>query len=272
MNSESGMNSDSEKQSGMKSEDERTVLGKGVSSTVYESTKKGRRVAVKEYTDSSRFILPYELEYMCLFNGHPNFVQVIDSDQRSITMERFDLTLLKLMCILDKPIATEYPSFAYSMWVQMATVLSELYSQDVLHLDLKPENIGLRVSPADPNDLLCVVFDFGLSRYHDSLYDSDTNIQTLEYRAFPDLLRRTISFPSDMWSLGCIMYEVFTHTVLFVDVDKHIDQPMAYITSVLDQLHIKPSWALPLVKRMLDTNPDTRITPFQLLDELYKIV
>jgi serine/threonine protein kinase len=40
-------------------------------------------------------------------------------------------------------------------------------------------------------------------------------MQTLPYRSPEIVLKANYSYPIDMWSLGCIIYELLTHNVLF---------------------------------------------------------
>jgi len=40
-------------------------------------------------------------------------------------------------------------------------------------------------------------------------------MQTLPYRSPEIILGSDFGFPIDMWSLGCIIYELITHKVLF---------------------------------------------------------
>lgn len=92
-------------------------------------------------------------------------------------------------------------------------------SLHITHRDLKPENILIK----GDNIKIC---DWGLSRFHmDNDYKCFTSeIQTLWYRA-PELLLGVKKYNTsiDIWSIGCILYELMTNTVLFPG-DSEIDQ------------------------------------------------
>jgi dual specificity tyrosine-phosphorylation-regulated kinase 1 len=80
---------------------------------------------------------------------------------------------------------------------------------DIIHCDLKPENILLR--HADENEIK--VIDFGSScRSNQCVYPY---IQSRAYRSPEVLLGLPYTAAIDMWSLGCILVEMHTGTLLF---------------------------------------------------------
>ena len=79
----------------------------------------------------------------------------------------------------------------------------------VIHCDLKPENI--LVKPCDSQTIK--VIDFGSACFCDKrLY---TYIQSRFYRAPEIILGLPYSTAIDMWSLGCILVELFTGRPIF---------------------------------------------------------
>lgn len=75
---------------------------------------------------------------------------------------------------------------------------------------MKPENILL----LNNNDSHVKIIDFG-SAIHLDENDEHYEIQTLPYRAPEIILKANYNHAIDMWSLGCIIYELVTHNVLF---------------------------------------------------------
>lgn len=92
---------------------------------------------------------------------------------------------------------------------QMLGTLVLLHAKKVIHCDLKPENI-LLVHP------LCSdirVIDFGSSCFeNEKVY---TYIQSRFYRSPEVILGMSYGMPIDMWSVGCILAELYTGYPLF---------------------------------------------------------
>lgn len=92
---------------------------------------------------------------------------------------------------------------------QMLSSLLLLKSKKVIHCDLKPENILL----AHPMHSEIKVIDFGSSCFeNERVY---TYIQSRFYRSPEVILGMTYGMPIDMWSLGCILAELFTGVPIF---------------------------------------------------------
>lgn len=87
--------------------------------------------------------------------------------------------------------------------------LKILCHERIIHCDLKPENILLRLRGQSS----IKVIDFGSSCYeHQRVY---TYIQSRFYRSPEVILGLPYSMAIDMWSLGCILAELYTGYPLF---------------------------------------------------------
>ena len=86
--------------------------------------------------------------------------------------------------------------------------------QSVVHCDLKPENIML----CNANKTGIKIIDFGSGTYEASQYY--TYIQSRYYRA-PEIMLGIRYTPAiDMWSLGCVLYELSVGLPLFIGEDE----------------------------------------------------
>ena len=83
-----------------------------------------------------------------------------------------------------------------------------LKQNKLVHGDLKPENIMLT------NDLRAVVIDYGLS-FFETKNVIDIYIQTRYYRAPEVYFNLPINCTIDIWSMGCILYEMYYRRPLF---------------------------------------------------------
>ncbi|KAI9656167.1 MAG: hypothetical protein M1829_000435 [Trizodia sp. TS-e1964] len=92
---------------------------------------------------------------------------------------------------------------------QLLSSLLLLKSHRVIHCDLKPENVLL----AHPAHSEIKVIDFGSSCFeNEKVY---TYIQSRFYRSPEVILGMTYGMPIDMWSLGCILAELYTGYPIF---------------------------------------------------------
>lgn len=110
-------------------------------------------------------------------------------------------------------------------WIRRVTfdllyALVELKSCNILHCDLKPDNIAF----TQDNRTSIKLIDLGSGSFEDRttfLY-----IQSRFYRAPEVILGCAYSFPIDMWSLGCVVAELFSGRPLFQGEDQQ-DQLLA---------------------------------------------
>ncbi|KAI6712638.1 hypothetical protein JHW43_004866 [Diplocarpon mali] len=92
---------------------------------------------------------------------------------------------------------------------QILSSLLLLKQHKVIHCDLKPENVLL----AHPLHSEIKVIDFGSSCFeNEKVY---TYIQSRFYRSPEVILGMTYGMPIDMWSLGCILAELYTGVPIF---------------------------------------------------------
>ena len=92
---------------------------------------------------------------------------------------------------------------------QLLNSLILLHYHKVIHCDLKPENILL----AHPVHSEIKVIDFGSSCFEkEKVY---TYIQSRFYRSPEVILGMSYGMPIDMWSIGCILAELFTGYPIF---------------------------------------------------------
>ena len=92
---------------------------------------------------------------------------------------------------------------------QMLASLCLLESHNVIHCDMKPENILL----AHPLHSEIKVIDFGSSCFEtEKVY---TYIQSRFYRSPEVILGMSYGLPIDMWSVGCILAELYTGYPIF---------------------------------------------------------
>lgn len=104
---------------------------------------------------------------------------------------------------------------------QMAMGIDMLHQSKIVHRDLKPENILVNLDPKDPYSSNAVLADFGLAR---DAEESETMYVCTRFYRPPELIARYegASNGSDIWSVGCILFEVCTGKTLF-EMDSSIN-------------------------------------------------
>ena len=98
--------------------------------------------------------------------------------------------------------------------IQLLVSLHYMKEHNIVHCDMKPENILLRKS----NKSGIKVIDFGSGTYESEQFY--TYIQSRFYRA-PEIMMGIRYTPAiDMWSLGCILFELFIGYPIFAGEDE----------------------------------------------------
>ena len=98
---------------------------------------------------------------------------------------------------------------------QILTAMVALHQSRIIHCDLKPENILLE-DATSPN---LKVIDFGSACFdNQAVY---TYIQSRFYRSPEVILGLPYKLSIDIWSLGCIVFELFIGLPLFPGLSQH---------------------------------------------------
>lgn len=231
------------------------VAGKGTYGTVYTAkTSKNDKneIAVKRNIIDSGISFSGSIREMDLLNrvrGHPYIVKLISvsfgnpfitpsspipkrknydyrEDYLHFVFEKCEKTLHHL--IYEKELHVSYLKLAM---VQTMLAVEFMHAKGVIHRDIKPANILWFVENDRASIKLC---DFGLSKIKCFQEPSSPHVVTCWYRA-PEICSHdeNYSFASDIWSVGCVFFEMIAKYALFIgmkDDDKKILSKM--ITSL----------------------------------------
>ncbi len=105
-----------------------------------------------------------------------------------------------------------------STWLkQLLNGLSFLHSRNIIHRDLKPQNIFLTTLGER-----LMIGDFGVCKVLQSKSDLAQTMAGTPYYLSPEIFQgRPYSTKSDIWSLGCILFELVALRVPFEARDFH---------------------------------------------------
>jgi len=155
-----------------------------------------------------------EIIFLHQLNKHPNIVflrDVIKTNRDIYLILEFVETNLSSIC-QTKILRDKHKQYiAY----QLFKVLKYIHSADLIHRNLRPTNILIT------KDCEVKITDFGLTKIKDQKEEADYDLPgylSLNYYKSPEVLIggcTCIDSSSDMWSLGCILAEMFTGNIIF---------------------------------------------------------
>ncbi|MFD8547088.1 protein kinase [Streptomyces sp. NPDC059649] len=218
----------------------RDTIGRGAMGEVWRAFDEtlGRPVAVKlllphdsDPTAASRFRLEAQTAGRL---SHPHVVGVLDfgehEDRLFLVMELVDGGSLADLLTVSGPLPAERVA---QIAAQAAVGLAAAHRQGIVHRDIKPANLLLGA------DGTLKIGDFGIARFLDdpgaALTATGHIVGTSLYLAPERALGRTAGPASDVYSLGCVLYQLLTGRPPF-----QADSALAVLHQHLDAAPVPP--------------------------------
>jgi Protein kinase domain len=188
------------------------LLGKGGMGEVYRASDQrlGQTVALKFLPetfsrDPSMLARFYNEVRIARQVTHPNVCRVFDigeaDGQPFLSMQFIDGENLASLLLR---IGRLPPDKAVEISRKLCAGLAAAHAQNVLHRDLKPANIML------DNRGQVVITDFGLAGLAEDFRGADIGSGTPAYMSPEQLAGKEVTFKSDIYALGLVLYEIFT--------------------------------------------------------------
>ncbi|KAI1708403.1 protein kinase domain-containing protein [Ditylenchus destructor] len=223
-----------------------------------------KEVNLHDLSPSERQLAMNEVSLLSRMD-HPHIISYYDSFEEDgvlmIEMEYADGgTLAQFLSRQTEYIAESQVLF---MFEQMISAVSYLHDNNVLHRDLKTANVFLT------KDNMVKIGDFGISKRMgtQTQFQGAQTILGTPYYLSPEMCEgRSYNEKSDIWALGCCLYEMLC-------LQKTFDGPSlpALVTKIVngDYEQIKTPYSNELkflVRDMLKTDPDIRPPSARVLE------
>ncbi|NQY21501.1 MAG: serine/threonine protein kinase [Campylobacteraceae bacterium] len=211
-------------------------LGRGGLCKVYKSNdiyceyfKDEKTFAIKvplkkllEKEDAAAFMYS---EYKLLRSiNHKNIIKVYDYGiDNNTSLPYLVLEYLEGSLLLDIPIYDMKKVLIRDLFAKVLETIKYLHSLNIIHADINPNNI--MVLPSNEIKL----FDFGISQHKELIEDTSlcfekVNAYNPKYCAPEVLLGKKPSFESDIFSLACVFYEIFTSILPFKNTSQDLEK------------------------------------------------
>lgn len=243
-----------------------SVIHAGGMATIWKVSRDGvsipmaMKIPLLKDADDPSYILCFEVEEMILpkiSSVHaPRFIEAEDFSNRPFfVMELIEGQSLEQM-MKGPPLD---PAKTAQIGLKVAKALADLHSQNVIHLDLTPDNIMFRENGE------AVLIDFGLSRHFDlpDLMAEELRLPmgTAPYISPEQVLNVRSNPASDIFALGVVMYQAVTGELPFGD-PKSIGglKRRLYADPVPPRAINKdcPQWLQEIILKCLEADPKDR--------------
>jgi serine/threonine protein kinase len=230
------------------------LVGSGGMSSVYRAHDRllERTVALKilheQFTTDDAYVERFRREARAVAQlAHPNIVTVIDRGEQDgrqfIVFEYVDGMNLKELMTQGGPVS---PREAIELALQVARGLSFAHENGLVHRDVKPQNVLLDA------DGRAKVTDFGIAHAVDvdGMTITGTIMGTSNYIAPEQARGQAVDEQTDVYSLGCVLYELLAGDVPFEGDNfvavamRHVNDPVPSVRDVRPDVPPRLDWAI----------------------------
>jgi serine/threonine protein kinase len=252
------------------------LIGRGAMGAVYKAHQQGmdRAVAVKtlhlsSLSDMEQVTRFFREAKVVSTLDHPNIVKVFafglaDERQPYMVMDYVDGSTLADLIVSNQINAADY----LNIFIQVASALDHAHRRDIVHRDIKPRNILIQRD--HEGKYVVKLVDFGIARFAlpdtvpaQKLTKTGAIIGSPTYMSPEQCTGRVVDLRTDLYSLGCVMYEAATGDVPFRDenavglIGKHVMEPAPAIEGKT-RIEGLPKSIGKIISLLLNKDPEDR--------------
>lgn len=183
-----------------------TVLGRVVAYKILGENLRDNETAVKYFLREARAAAAL---------SHPNIVTIFDAGEQDgeyyMAMEFVEGTTLKELVRRSGALPEDKVRY---ILIHCSRALQYAHSKGIIHRDIKSGNV------MTTRDMALKVMDFGLAKFLREYQNNHTQqVGTPFYMSPEQIIGKDIDFRSDLYGLGCMIFECATGTVPFFKGD-----------------------------------------------------
>jgi serine/threonine protein kinase len=260
-------------------------LGRGGTGTVFaaEHAQTGRRVAIKvllpELSRSRQAVARFFHEARSLGSVRdPGIAEVYDHGYADDGRAFIAMELLEGESLAGRIARAPRVSLSLlrHLGIEIARIVGAAHASSIVHRDLKPDNVFLAHEPDQPFGVRVKVLDFGMAKLdpaagpYSFVTDKNTLLGTPMYMAPEQCRGGAVDARTDVYALGCIMYELACGQPPFVTgglgmiLGAHVYEPVPPPRTLVPAL---PEALERLLLWMLAKAPGERPASMQILAE-----
>lgn len=257
-------------------------LGKGAYGSVFKVEEKRtkdvrvcKEVGLTGLSDADIKNMKMEIETLKKLD-HPHIVKLFEyaeeGDKLYLIMEM--LPGGDMIELLERKGAGLDEKFVAKAMRQLIAPLEYCHDMNILHRDVKPDNMMLTEKKGFFNDPDIKVIDFGLAKACECAKTTtdDAISGTLAYMSPELITKQPFGSPTDLWSAGVVCYKLLTNELPFGAPE--VSEIQQYINKLFKEepdyedgpMSKRSDLAVDFVQQLLIKNPFQRITASQALE------
>uniref|UniRef100_K1QAN3 NEK6-subfamily protein kinase n=1 Tax=Magallana gigas TaxID=29159 RepID=K1QAN3_MAGGI len=122
----------------------------------------------------------------------------------------------------------------WKYFIQICSALEHMHNCRIMHRDIKPANVFITAEG------IVKLGDLGLGRFFSSKTTAAHSLVGTPYYMSPERIHETgYNFKSDMWSLGCLLYELRNLVALCINPNPEQRPDITYVYNVAQIMHAR---------------------------------